>query len=618
MRESYLSYAMSVIASRALPDVRDGLKPVQRRILYAMREMGLDPSKQHRKCAGVIGEVLKSYHPHGDTSVYDALVRMAQEFTLRYTLVDGHGNFGSIDGDPPAAYRYTEARLARPALDALADIDKETVPFVPNFDNQGTEPTVLPGKLPQLLINGSSGIAVGMATNIPPHNLPEVVAACVLLLENPDATLDDLLLHVKGPDFPTDAEIQGLIVGPESQTWQFGSDVRLFLTMLYPLLLQVAHPTVGAGVRDHSDFEQRPWRRLLGTIDYVTVLVYGGERAVPAGRRLRELHQRFTGVREDGERYHALEPSAYAWVHATLIETYVAGHAHFGTPMTAAETERFYREYRGLGRLIGVRERDLPETWQGFRQYFERVTRAELIHNESVDRVLRAIRHVPPPPGQMPELLWRTIRIPAADALRLGGVGPMSPELRKRLRIGWGWPDELRFRALGIASRSLSPLLPESLRVTGPAQLAYRQQAIARGHSKRPKLASVLAGDAAAAAAGGHPETWNRPRWRASGAAALGDLDSLDVVRLHRELLPALAGTGDPNALDIAYSHDLAETTNAVRNGAALAAVLLNPTPVEQVDQVAAGGARMPEKSTYFYPKLSTGLLLRVEEGVLE
>jgi DNA gyrase subunit A len=209
MRESYLSYAMSVIASRALPDVRDGLKPVQRRILYAMRDMGFDPTKQHRKCAGIIGEVLKSYHPHGDSSVYDALVRMAQDFTLRYPLVDGHGNFGSIDPDSPAAYRYTEARLARLALEALADIEKETVAFVPNFDNQGTEPSVLPGKLPQLLLNGSSGIAVGMATNIPPHNLGEIADAIALLIDDPNASDDDLAAIVKGPDFPTGGEILG-------------------------------------------------------------------------------------------------------------------------------------------------------------------------------------------------------------------------------------------------------------------------------------------------------------------------------------------------------------------------------------------------------------------------
>ncbi|MFN2449646.1 MAG: DNA gyrase subunit A [Candidatus Baltobacteraceae bacterium] len=212
MRESYLAYAMSVIASRALPDVRDGLKPVQRRILFAMREMGMDPTKQHRKCAGIIGEVLKSYHPHGDSSVYDALVRMAQDFTLRYPLVDGHGNFGSIDPDSAAAYRYTEARLARPALELLNDIDKETVGFIPTFDNQGSEPSVLPGKLPQLLINGSSGIAVGMATNIPPHNLTEIADAIAALLDDPQISDDALADIVSGPDFPTG----GIIVGQEA------------------------------------------------------------------------------------------------------------------------------------------------------------------------------------------------------------------------------------------------------------------------------------------------------------------------------------------------------------------------------------------------------------------
>ena len=209
MRESYLSYAMSVIASRALPDVRDGLKPVQRRILFAMREMGMDPGKQHRKCAGIIGEVLKSFHPHGDSSVYDALVRMAQDFTLRYPLVDGHGNFGSIDPDPPAAYRYTEARLARPSLELLSDIDKETVAFTPNFDNQGTEPSVLPGKLPQLLLNGSSGIAVGMATNIPPHNLNEIADGISAIIDDPLVTDDALADIVTGPDFPTGGTIMG-------------------------------------------------------------------------------------------------------------------------------------------------------------------------------------------------------------------------------------------------------------------------------------------------------------------------------------------------------------------------------------------------------------------------
>jgi DNA gyrase subunit A len=212
MRTSYLAYAMSVIASRALPDVRDGLKPVQRRILYAMREMGMTPEKQHRKSAGVIGEVLKSYHPHGDSSVYDALVRMAQDFSLRYPLIDGHGNFGSIDPNPPAAYRYTEARLGRPSMDLLADIDKDTVDFIPNFDGQTEEPVVLPGRLPQLLINGSSGIAVGMATNIPPHNINEICDAVIKLVDDPDADDDAIIDIVKGPDFPTG----GVLLGKEA------------------------------------------------------------------------------------------------------------------------------------------------------------------------------------------------------------------------------------------------------------------------------------------------------------------------------------------------------------------------------------------------------------------
>jgi DNA gyrase subunit A len=209
MKVSYLDYAMSVIIGRALPDVRDGLKPVQRRILYAMFREGLLPGKKYSKCAGVVGEVLKKYHPHGDTAVYDALVRLAQDFNMRYPLVDGQGNFGSLDGDPPAAYRYTEARLAKIAEELLADIDKETVDFVPNFDETTEEPAVLPSKIPDLLINGSSGIAVGMATNIPPHNIGEIVGGLIMLLENPDATINDLMAAIKGPDFPTGAVIHG-------------------------------------------------------------------------------------------------------------------------------------------------------------------------------------------------------------------------------------------------------------------------------------------------------------------------------------------------------------------------------------------------------------------------
>ncbi|MBW2234923.1 MAG: DNA gyrase subunit A [Deltaproteobacteria bacterium] len=209
VRRSFLDYSMSVIISRALPDVRDGLKPVHRRILYAMHEEGLLSTRAYSKCAGVVGEVLKHYHPHGDSAVYDALVRMAQDFSLRYPLIDGQGNFGSIDGDPPAAYRYTEARLARVAEEMLRDIDRETVDFAPNFDGHTEEPIVLPARFPNLLANGSTGIAVGMATNVPPHNLCELVDALVLVAGNPDCTLDDLLEKVPGPDFPTGAMICG-------------------------------------------------------------------------------------------------------------------------------------------------------------------------------------------------------------------------------------------------------------------------------------------------------------------------------------------------------------------------------------------------------------------------
>ena len=209
MRTSYLSYAMSVIVSRALPDVRDGLKPVQRRILYAMQELGLRPGTAHKKCARIVGEVLGKYHPHGDASVYEALVRMAQDFSLRYPLVDGQGNFGSVDDDPPAAMRYTEARLASIADELLTDIDLNTVDFSVNFDGSMNEPTVLPGLLPNMLVNGASGIAVGMATNIPPHNLAEICDAVTHLIDHPDAVVEELMERVPGPDFPTGGIIQG-------------------------------------------------------------------------------------------------------------------------------------------------------------------------------------------------------------------------------------------------------------------------------------------------------------------------------------------------------------------------------------------------------------------------
>lgn len=280
--------------------------------------------------------------------------------------------------------------------------------------------------------------------------------------------------------FPSGDELGEILVGPDSVVWQRVSDARLDLAMLYALLLQVAHPTVGAGVCDHSEFERDPWNRLLRTIDWVTLLVYGGADAVPAGRRLRQLHERFRGVRADGRRYHALEPDAYAWVHATLIDACVAGHDHFGTPIRGAELERFYREYRRLGRLAGVRERDLPATWPGFRDYFHAMVSEELVWTEAVEQVMRAIGRAPAPIGAL-RPVWQLIRIPASGAVRLGGVGLMSAELRSRLRLRWTPLDDAAFRALGAFTRGLDPLLPQRLKVTGPTQLRWRRQAIARG-----------------------------------------------------------------------------------------------------------------------------------------
>ena len=240
MKSSYIDYAMSVIVGRALPDVRDGLKPVHRRILYAMYEDGLTSDKPFKKSATCVGDVLGRYHPHGDASVYDAMVRLAQDFSMRYPLVDGHGNFGSVDGDPPAAYRYTEARMSKLCNEMLRDIDKDTVAWDPNFDESRKEPRVLPSRFPNLLVNGSSGIAVGMATNIPPHNLTEVINACVCVLDNPEATLPDLMQHIKGPDFPTKGIIMGrsgirqayatgrgrVIVRARTEFEEFGRDRR--------------------------------------------------------------------------------------------------------------------------------------------------------------------------------------------------------------------------------------------------------------------------------------------------------------------------------------------------------------------------------------------------------
>jgi uncharacterized protein (DUF2236 family) len=289
--------------------------------------------------------------------------------------------------------------------------------------------------------------------------------------------------------FPTEEELDRLILGPDSVAWRVTSDVRLNLGMLYPLLLQVAHPTVDAGVADYSDFDRKPWDRLMRTMDYVSLLVYGGRDAIAAGRRLRQLHRRFKGTKPDGTHYSALEPSAYAWVHATLIVTYVHATAHFGTPMTHADTTRFYAEYRGLGRLIGVRERDLPPTWPEFCVYFRRTARTTLTRTASVNRVLSTTNRITAPPTPITGRLWPAIRMPARRAVHLGGIGLLDAAVREHLEIGWSSLDEAQFRALGALTRSLGPLMPASLKICGPGHLRWRSAEIESGPLGRARAA---------------------------------------------------------------------------------------------------------------------------------
>lgn len=272
--------------------------------------------------------------------------------------------------------------------------------------------------------------------------------------------------------FPSEAELDRLVLGPESVAWRTTSDVRLNLAMVYPLLLQVAHPTVDAGVADFSEFERQPWDRVRRTIDYLSTIVYGGRDAISAGRRLRELHKRFRGTGADGRRYSALEPEAYAWVHATLLETFVRANARFCEPMSASELERFYREYRGLGRLIGVREQDLPTTYPQFRDYFETTAGLVLSRTASVERVLDALRQLAIAPPVVPGPLWRAIRIPARRALWLGGVGLIDPRLRRRLGIDWSPLDEVQLRAISTVCRAAGPIMPTSLKIVGPSRCA--------------------------------------------------------------------------------------------------------------------------------------------------
>ena len=263
--------------------------------------------------------------------------------------------------------------------------------------------------------------------------------------------------------------------------WHATSDLRLNVAMLYPLVLQVAHPTVDAGVTDHSDFEHRPWDRLMRTMDYVSLLVYGGREAAVAGRRLRELHRRFRGARADGTRYSALEPEAYAWVHATLLDTYVRGHAHFGAPMSDADTARFYSEYRGLGRLIGVRERDLPDTWPKFCAYFRRTARTKLTRTASLERVIDTINYVDAPPAPITGLLWPAIKLPIRRAMWLAGTGLLEPRVRRGLGLRWSAIDEAQLRVLGVVSRGLGPVMPTGLKIMGPEHLRLRSAQIEAG-----------------------------------------------------------------------------------------------------------------------------------------
>ena len=283
--------------------------------------------------------------------------------------------------------------------------------------------------------------------------------------------------------FPSESEVARLIVGPGSVTWQYTSDVRLFLAPAHALLLQVAHPTVAAGVSQYSDFEKRPWHRLLRTLEYLLVLQYGGTEAAAAGRWVRSIHRDIRGTGADGRPYFAFEPGAYAWVHATLIETYVRAHEHFGRPMTREQIERFYQEYLGLGRLVGVRAGDLPRSWEGFRAYFDHMTSHEVGHNETVDRVLAVVRKPASPELRFAsELFWKALLLPPVKLSYLGGVGLLTPALRERLRIRWTRREQLEFRLMAAGARALDPLLPATLKALGPTGLRWRQRAIERGN----------------------------------------------------------------------------------------------------------------------------------------
>ena len=282
---------------------------------------------------------------------------------------------------------------------------------------------------------------------------------------------------------PGESEIEELILGPDSLSWNVLGDARIYFAAGFALTLQVAHPTVGSGVRDHSTFQQDPWGRLLRTMDYLNLLGYGGRESAAMGRRLREMHKSIKGVNPDGSRYHALEPEAYAWVHATLIEGAVAAYLRFIGPLSADEIERIYREYLDLGRLIGVREGDLPGDWAGFRGYFDEVVESTLVRNETVEVVLESLTRPVAPELPLPgfEHVWKLLRVPPAEAISIATVGLMGEPTRRKLGLRWSPRKQLELRALGRASRALTPVLPRDLKVMGPAYLRKRRKAIAAG-----------------------------------------------------------------------------------------------------------------------------------------
>jgi uncharacterized protein (DUF2236 family) len=280
--------------------------------------------------------------------------------------------------------------------------------------------------------------------------------------------------------YPEPDEIRALVATPDSIVWQRSSDARGFAAAGYALLMQVAHPTVGAGVREHSDFASDPWGRLFRTLDFLNLFIYGGpQQSASAARFVRETHKKIKGTAPDGRRYHALEPEAYAWVHATLLEAIVSANQRFANPMTRAETERFYVEFRALGRLLGVRDRDLPETWAEFGVYFDAMVRDRLQHNDVVDEVLASVsKPTAPPVPNLPDTAWRAFRWPAGRAVKLATIGLLPPMLRDRFGLDWTARDERALRALGAASRAATPLVPKSFRIYGPTYLRWRSKEI--------------------------------------------------------------------------------------------------------------------------------------------